>query len=202
MTLLKEQGFLHRTKFNVTYSEDNAIMFFPLIEKRRSIRKFKRRPVDEEKIDRLVEAALRSPSSMSRNPWDFIIVDDPDRLKKLAQAKPHGSTFLKDAPLGIVVCGDPEKCDVWIEDCSIASTFIHLAAESLDLGSCWIQIRERIHNETQSAGEYICELLGIPKHLEIEAIIAVGYPDEQKPGHKREQLLFNRIHRNHYGHKE
>lgn len=176
-------------------------MFFSLIEKRRSIRKFKDQQVEDEKIETLVEAALRSPSSMSRNPWEFIVVNDRDCLVKLSQSKPHGSTFLKGAPLGIVVCGDPAKCDVWVEDCSIASIFIHLAAESLGLGSCWIQIRERTHNAEQTAGEYVSKLLHLPEHLEVESIIAVGYPDEQKPGHKKEELPLDRIHRNAYGNK-
>ena len=176
-------------------------MFFSLIEKRRSIRKFKDQQVEEKKIETLVEAALRSPSSMSRNPWEFIVVDDRDCLVKLSQSKPHGSTFLKGAPLGIVVCGDPVKCDVWVEDCSIASIFIHLAAESLGLGSCWIQIRERMHNDEQTAGGYVSQLLNIPEHLEVESIVALGYPDEQKPGHKKEDLPFDRVHRNAYGNK-
>jgi nitroreductase len=177
------------------------LMFFSLIEKRRSIRKFKEQQVEKEKIETLVEVALRSPSSMSRNPWEFIVVDNQDCLAKLSQSKPHGSTFLKGAPLGIVVCGDPVKCDVWVEDCSIASIFIHLAAESLGLGSCWIQIRERMHNDEQTAGGYVSQLLNIPEHLEVESIVAVGYPDEQKPGHKKEALLFDRVHRNAYGNK-
>jgi nitroreductase len=176
-------------------------MFLSLIEKRRSIRKFKDEQVEEKTIETLVEVALRSPSSMSRNPWEFIVIDDRDCLKKLSESKPHGSTFLKGAPLGIVVCGDPARCDVWVEDCSIASIFIHLAAESLDLGSCWIQIRERMHNDEQTAGEYVSQLLHLPEHLEVESIVAVGYPDEQKPGHKKEDLPFDRVHRNAYGNK-
>lgn len=176
-------------------------MFLSLIEKRRSIRKFKDQQVEERKVETLVEAVLRSPSSMSRNPWEFIVVNDRDCLAKLSQSKPHGSTFLKGAPLGIVVCGDPAKCDVWVEDCSIASIFIHLAAESLGLGSCWIQIRERMHNDEQTAGGYVSELLHLPEHLEVESIVAVGYPDEQKPGHKKEALPYDRIHWNTYGNK-
>ena len=176
-------------------------MFLPLIEKRRSIRKFKDQQVEDEKVETLVEVALRSPSSMGRNPWEFIVIDDRDYLIKLSQSKPHGSSFLKGAPLGIVVCGEPAKCDVWVEDCSIASIFIHLAAESLGLGSCWIQIRERMHNEEQTAGAYVSQLLNIPEHLEVESIVAVGYPDEQKPGHNKEGLLYDRVHWNAYGRK-
>lgn len=176
-------------------------MFISLLEKRRSIRKYKDIPVENEKIDVLIEAALRSPSSMNRNPWEFIIVTERELLERLSMAKPHGSSFLKNAPLAIVVCGDPEKCDVWIEDCSIASVLIHLAAESIGLGSCWIQMRERMHSEIKSSSEYISELLNLPSNLDVESIIAVGYPDEEKPGHSKGKLQYEKIHWNVYGKK-
>ena len=174
-------------------------MFFPLIEKRRSIRKYKTDPVEADKIEKLVEAALRSPSSRSLNPWEFIVVTDPQVLEKLSRSKPHGASFLKGAPLGIVVCADPARCDVWIEDSSIASIFIHLAATALDLGSCWIQIRERMHDETQSAESYIKGLLGIPQHLTVESMVAVGYPDEDKPPHDVSGLPYSKVHSEQYG---
>ena len=177
-------------------------MFLPLIEKRRSIRKYLDKKVEKEKIDALVEAALRSPSSRGFNPWEFIVVTDPDLLEKLSKSKSHGATFLKNAPLGIVVIGDPGKADTWVEDTSIASIFIHVAAESLGLGSCWIQIRGRMHDDTKSAKEYICDLLSIPKDLEIESIIAIGYPNQKLPPHLKDELQYEKVHYEGYGKKE
>jgi nitroreductase len=174
-------------------------MVMSIIRTRRSIRKFLDRPVEAEKIDQLLEAALRAPSSRGINPWEFIVVNDKNLLSRLAQSKQHGSAFLKKAPLGIVVCADAEKCDVWVEDASIASIFIHLASESLELGSCWIQIRERMHDGKQSAQEYIAETLDLPSRLQVESIIAVGYPGEKLPPHKKEELLFEKVHRDVYG---
>jgi len=174
-------------------------MFIALIQKRRSIRRFLPRPVEAEKINALLEAVLRAPSSRGLNPWEFIVVTDPDLLKKLSGAKQHGSAFVEHAALGIVVCADPEKCDVWVEDASIAAIFIQLAAESLGLGSCWIQIRERMHNGTKSAQEYVFETLNIPATMRVECIIAIGYPDEQKPPHKAEELLYEKVHADIYG---
>ncbi len=168
-------------------------MFNKLIEQRRSIRKFKDTPVEKEKVEQLIEAALRSPSSRSFNPWRFIVVDKPNLLEKLAAAKPHGSSFLKKAPLGIVVCADPIASDVYVEDASIASIFIHLAAHSLGLGSCWIQIRKRDHNPLRSADIYIKDLLGIPDNIMIESIIAIGYPDVAKNGHPKETLEYDKV---------
>ncbi|MCP4600162.1 MAG: NAD(P)H-dependent dehydrogenase/reductase, partial [Proteobacteria bacterium] len=163
-------------------------MFDFLIETRRSIRKFKQQAVEPEKIEKLVEAALRAPSSMSRNPWEFIVVTEPELLAKLARSKEHGSSFLKNSPLAIVVCADPQKCDVWVEDASIASIFIHLAAHDLGLGSCWIQIRDRMHDGSITAEEYVRQILAIPENLKVESIVAIGYPDEQKDGHPKDQL--------------
>ncbi len=174
-------------------------MFMSLIQKRRSIRKFLPKPVEEEKIDLLIEAALRTPSSRGLNPWEFVVVTNRDLLEKLSNAKIHGSQFLKNAPLGIVVLADTDKCDVWVEDCSIASTFIFLAAESIELRSCWIQIRKRMHNESLSAEAYVSDVLNVPSKHKIESIIAVGYPDETKSFHKKEDLQYKKVHINHYG---
>lgn len=174
-------------------------MFLSLIQKRRSIRRYLDKPVESEKVDRLIEAALRAPSSRGFNPWEFVVVTDSILLEKLSKAKPHGASFLKDASLGIVVCADPEKCDVWIEDASIASIFIHLAAESMGLGSCWIQIRKRMHDQTKTAEQYIRELLNIPQNFNVESMIAIGYPAEKKSPHPKEDLQYDKVYYNVYG---
>ncbi|MBN2419259.1 MAG: nitroreductase family protein [Deltaproteobacteria bacterium] len=174
-------------------------MVMPEIQKRRSIRKFTDTPVEVQKIDIIIEAALRSPSSMGRDPWEFILVDDKDQLERLSKAKPHGSSFLKGAPLGVVVCADISKSDVWIEDTSIASTHIYLAAESLGLGACWIQLRKRKFSDDITSSEYAASVLNLPVEMEVLSIIAIGYPAEEKSPHKKENLKYDRIHKNIYG---
>ena len=174
-------------------------MFLELLKKRRSIRKYLNKEVDSATIDQLVEAALRAPTSMGKNSWEFVVVTEPDLLQKLSRAKPHGASFLKNAKLGIVVCSDPQITDVWIEDASIASAFIHLSAAALDLGSCWIQIRERRHDDRQTAEGYIAEILNLPAHMRVVSIIAIGHPDEVKPGHPRESLPYNKVSLNTHG---
>jgi len=174
-------------------------MFMDLITKRRSIRRFTADKIEAQKVELLKEAALRAPSSRGVNPWEFIFITDRSLLANLSTAKPHGSTFLKDASLGIVVCADPQKSDVWVEDASIATIFIELAATSLELGSCWIQIRDRMHDETQTAEVYIAHLLKIPSDLKVESMIAIGYPAESKPPHSKEELQNEKIYLNQYG---
>ena len=174
-------------------------MFLSLAQSRRSIRKYQSRPIEPEKIDSLVEALLRAPTSRGKNSWEFVVVTDSALLQNLSSAKPHGSSFLKNAALGIVVCANPQISDVWIEDASIASTFIHLAAASLELGSCWIQIRERMNDDTQSAEAYIAEILNLPAHIKVVSIIAIGYPDEHKPVHPKTSLPYDKVSLNNYG---
>ncbi len=173
-------------------------MFMSLITRRRSIRRYKKKEIEPEKIDQLIEAALRAPSSRGFNPWEFIVVTDKSLLEKISVAKSHGAAFLRNAPLGIVVCADTDKSDVWVEDTSIASIYIHLAAESLGLGSCWIQIRKRMHDENKSAEAYIAEVLKIPSNLKVESVVAIGYPDEAKLPHPKEELQYEKVHLNFY----
>jgi nitroreductase len=174
-------------------------MFISLLQKRRSIRRFRDQPVEKEKVNMLVEAALRAPSSRGVNPWEFVVVSDRSMLEGLAKAKEHGSSFLRDAPLGIVVCADLKKSDVWVEDAAIATIIIQLTAVSLGLGSCWIQVRERPHSRDRSAQEYVAELLRLPPTLMVESMVAVGYPAETKPPHKREELLWQQVHSGTFG---
>ena len=168
-------------------------MFMDLIRSRRSIRRYQDRPVEDEKIDLLVEAALRSPSSRGFNPWSFVVVRDPETLSELAQAKPHGASFLARAPLGIVICADPTVSDVWVEDASIAALYLHLAATDLGLGSCWIQLRKRDHGAGGSARDHVAGRLGLPDGLDVLAIMAIGYPREEKTPHPTESLQMEKI---------
>ena len=177
-------------------------MFIELLKKRRSIRQFENRPVEKEKIDNLVEAALRSPSSRSLNPWEFVVVTDPQIIDELSRSKSHGASFMKNAPLAVVVCADPEKSDVWVEDCSIAALLLHLEATDLGLGSCWVQIRMREHDAGSSAEAYVKKLLNIGEDMVVEAIVAIGYPGEDKSEHPKSSLLYERVSYNRYGCRE
>lgn len=174
-------------------------MFIDLITRRRSVRRFEDRPVEKEKLDLLMETALRSPSSRSLNPWEFLFVTDPEVITHMAAAKPHGASFLKYAPLAVVVCADPDRCDVWVEDAAIASIYLHLASEALGLGSCWIQIRKRMHDDEKSAEAHIAGRLNLPENLRVLSIIAIGYPAEKKAPHDKAKLQYEKIHFDRFG---
>jgi nitroreductase len=169
-----------------------------LLRARRSIRRYTDKPIEPEKIEILKEAVLRSPSSRNFDPWEFVFVDDRELLKTLAMSKQHGSKFLEHAALGIVICGDNEKSDVWIEDCSIASILVQMVAQSMGLGSCWIQIRKRMYDDRTTSEDYIRNLLNVPDRMNVESIVAIGYPAEIREPLPREDLKDEKIHINGY----
>jgi nitroreductase len=169
-----------------------------LLRKRRSIRNYTNKRIEQEKIEILKEAVLRSPSSRSFDPWEFIFVDDRELLKQLALCKPHGAGFLESAALGIVICADQQKSDVWVEDCSIVSILVQMVALSIGLGSCWIQIRNRNFDGQKTSEDYIRKLLNIPNGIKVESIIAFGYPAEKKEPVPRENLKYDKVRMNSY----
>lgn len=177
-------------------------MFIDLLRSRRSIRQFQERPVEQAKVDLILEAALRSPSSRGFNPWEFVVVDDPETIGRLSRAKPHGASFLAHAPLAVVVCADPEQSDVWVEDASIATIILHLAATDLGLGSCWIQLRKRNYDDTTTAGDYAARVLGLRQGLEVSAIMAIGYAARQPSPHPASSLLRDKVSVNRHGQRE
>ncbi len=176
-------------------------MFADLAKKRRSIREYEDRPVEQEKIDTIIESALRAPSGRALRPWSFVAVTDRDTLDKLSVAKPMGADFLKSAPVGIVVCAETDESRVWIEDCAIAAVFLQLSAHSLGLGSRWSHMRDNMYDDKKSTRDYIAEILGLPDNLEVECVIAIGYPAEKIPPYKKEELRFDKVSYNGYGKK-
>jgi nitroreductase len=101
----------------------------------------------------------------------------------------------------VAVCADPQKSDVWVEDVSIATLILHLAATDLELGSCWIQLRKRDHDNSRSAGEYAAEVLGLPAGLEVSAIMAIGYPAQQPAPHPQTSLQREKVSIDRYGNR-
>jgi nitroreductase len=169
--------------------------FIELLQNRRSKRKFTTQKIEAEKVELLIHAALMSPTGKKTNHWDFIIVEDTGMLEKLSECKPQSAKLIAGAPLAIVVVGDPLHSDTWVEDCSIASIIIQLEAEELGLGSCWVQVKNREHDITTMANDYIKGLLGIPAEKSVLSVIALGYPDEIKKPFDMVNLLKEKIHR-------
>lgn len=169
--------------------------FIDLLKHRRSCRQFSEEIIDNESIDYILKSALMSPSGHRRTPWEFIVVEDKRTLKALSVSKASGATLIEKAAAAIVITADTTKTDVWIEDCSIASINMQLAAEELGLGSCWVQIRLREDSEGNSANDNVKLLLGIPEQFSVLSIIALGHKEQESQPFDENDLKWNKVHR-------
>lgn len=148
---------------------------------RTSIRQYTSQAVEEDKVRRLLEAAMAAPSAGNQQPWEFYVVTDRDTLTALSQCSPYAGV-LCNAPLGIVVCCQadcrmPEYAQI---DCSAAVENILLEADYLNLGAVWLGIAP-LQERIEAAGK----VLNIPEHLYAFSFIACGYPAEEKEQQNR-----------------
>lgn len=170
--------------------------FKDLVQLRRSHRKFTDSELDGDDVKMIVRAGLMAPTSKGQRNWHFIIVDEKDTIEKLADAKDMGSQFMKGAPLAIVVIGDPQQNDCWVEDGSIAAISMQLQAEELGLGTCWVQMRGRGLSDGTSAGNIIRGILGMPDNYDVLCVLAVGHKAEERKPQNEERLKWENVHIN------
>ena len=168
-----------------------------IAKSRRSVRKFTDEKVPEELCLKLETAALLAPSSRGLYPVELVRVDDRELIQRLAGCKSAGAGALNTATLAYVVIADSEKCDVWVEDASIAATYLMLEAEALGLGLCWLQVRLR-NGETDTTENLIKQLLHIPENYSVLCILAVGHKAEHPAPRDEATFDFGKIHRNGY----
>lgn len=166
-----------------------------MMKNRRSVRTYTGEPVKEENLEKIVQAGLLSASGRAIRPWELIVVRNKETLKRMAGSRAAGAKMLEDADCAIVVLGDEEKTDVWTEDCSIVMANMHLMADSLGVGSCWIQGRLRTASDGRTTEEYLRELLGYPKHCRLEAVLSLGMPKDHPKPHDPENLSKDKVHR-------
>lgn len=172
--------------------------FSELIKIRRSMRKFTDEELTQDEVVALLRAALMAPSSKGTHAWQFVVVDEKETLQKLAHCKEHGADFIEGAPLAIVVLADPYVSDVWVEDASVATTYLLLQAEDLGLGACWVQVRNRTMEDGKPAEEMVRAALNIPESLRVLSIVAVGHKGMERKPFNEERLLWDKVHINTY----
>lgn len=170
--------------------------FKDLVQLRRSHRKFTDCELDGDDVKMIVRAGLMAPTSKGQRNWHFIIVDEKDTIEKLADAKDMGSQFMKGAPLAIVVIGNPQQNDCWVEDGSIAAISMQLQAEELGLGTCWVQMRGRGLSDGTSAGNIIRGILGMPDNYDVLCVLAVGHKADERKPQNEERLKWENVHIN------
>ncbi len=162
-------------------------MIEPIL-KRRSIRRYTPELVTEEQITKLLEAGMAAPSASNKKPWHFVVVTDRDTLDSLSHYGSHWD-MLREAPLCIVVCGDPDISDrYWVQDCSAATENILLAVSMMGLGAVWLGCYPNAERFDPTK-----ELLGIKDPVTPLAVLSIGHPAEEKEA--RTQFDSARVHR-------
>ena len=170
--------------------------FKALAQRRRSHRMFTDQEIDADDVRLILRAALMAPSSRGQRAWQFVVVDDKMDLEKLSDAKDAGGSFIKDAPLAIVVLGDPLQNDCWVEDGAIAAVSMQYQAEDLGLGSCWVQMRGRGLSDGTTADTVVRGVLDIPDNLNVLCIIAFGHKAGELNPQDEEWLKWESVHIN------
>ncbi|TFH15946.1 nitroreductase [Candidatus Bathyarchaeota archaeon] len=153
-----------------------VLKFEEVIEKRRSIRKYKDAPVPKGQILKILEAARIAPSASNRQPWHFIVVENRETIKKLAKQE-----WAASAPVMIVGLADQAASPGWcVNDFGIAFEHMVLAATNLGFGTCWMGQSNR--------EDLIKGLLDIPDNFKPVALITLGVPDEVPLPKERKSL--------------
>jgi len=152
--------------------------FFKTIENRHSIRAFTPELIEDEKLEKILEAINLAPSAGNLQAYEVVLVKDAVQKKKLVEAC-MGQSFIAAAPVVLVFCANPERASRYgergkdlysIQDATIACTHAHLAAASLGLGSCWIGAFDP---------KKVSEIIGAPFGLEVVAVLPIGYPAKE-----------------------
>jgi len=165
------------------------------IYRRRSIRNYISRPVETEKLEELLRAAMAAPSAVNSQPWEFVVVTGEDTLARLRGALVMGRY---NAPAAIVVCANPVRARnlagllFWTQDCSAAVENMLLAAVGLGLGTVWVGV-----HPVGPTAALVRSALGIPRSVRVLAVVYAGYPAEDKSA--RTQYAVERVFWEHYG---
>ena len=174
---------------------DNGNAAIENIMTRTSIRQYKDQPVEQEKVDILLKAAMAAPTAVNLQPWHFIVITDKPTIDLLSGRQPT------NAPLLIAVCGDTDKTtmpdgktklpDFWVEDVSAATENLLLAAHALGLGAVWTGVYPAMERVAE-----VANVLNCPQNIVPMAVVRIGYPDEApepKDKFKEENISYNKF---------
>ena len=174
---------------------DNGQAAIENIMTRTSIRQYKDQPVEQEKIDIMLKAAMAAPTAVNLQPWHFIVINDKKTIDMLAGPR-H-----TNAPLMIAVCGDTDKTtmpdgngklpDFWVQDVSAATENLLLAAHAQGLGAVWTGVYPAMERVAE-----VANILNCPKNIVPVAVVRIGYPNESpepKDKFKEENISYNKF---------
>lgn len=158
------------------------------IFKRVSVRKYEDRPVEQEKIERMLRAAMAAPSACNQQPWEFYVVTDKDVIKELSESSPY-SGCAKEAPVVFVPCYRKECLLPPFAHIDMSAAVENLLLEAVEqgLGAVWMGVAPR--NERMEA---VGKILSVPDELAVFAMVACGYPAEERE--QQDRYEESRVH--------
>jgi nitroreductase len=155
--------------------------------RRRSVRRYQKKPIPDEILEVLMKAAMAAPSGNNAQPWEFVIVREPKIKEDLSRV--HSWVHMAaEAPAAIVVLGD-KSSEWWEHDCAAATENLLLAAANLGLGAVWCGIKEA-HEKA------VRKILGVAGHMGILCILPIGYPAESPAAHTKYRK--DKVHQDRY----
>ncbi len=165
------------------------------ILKRRSVRKYTDEAIAEEKLKLIVQAGLLAPTGKNKKPCEFYVVHDREALTKLAAAKAAGSGMIVDANAAIVVAADSQLTDTWVEDSSVAMSYMSLEAAAQGVGNCWVQMHLRKDSEGEDAEANVRTILAIENEsMRIVGVLALGMPAENPAPYTEDDADWSKVH--------
>lgn len=164
-----------------------------VIRKRRSIRSFLKKEVEEEKLRQIFTSAMFAPTSWGTCAWEFVLVRESATKNALSEASPH-AYFVKDAPLVIVLCYDIKNGRRFREDSSIAAAHIMLEAVNQGLSTCFVQVADA-GDPPGTAEPLVKKVLGVPEDYRVQCMLPIGYAKRELKEHKEGEYRTEKIHR-------
>ena len=168
---------------------------FELTRKRRSIRRYKNAKIDRKIIDEILKVALTATTAFGNKNVSFVVVRDKNLICEIGKCKTYGGSQINGADTVIVVMvktSNARDAEFWIEDGSIASAYLLLAAEQYGLGCCWVHIRNR-NGRLKTSDEEIRELLNVSNDYTVLNLIALGEKNETKRAYTESDLDYSKI---------
>ena len=169
---------------------------YELTRKRRSVRRYGSKRIDDEVINEIMKVALTAPTSFGHKPVEFVVVRNQEMIRRIGACKQMGGSQINGSDTVIVVMvktEDKRASEFWIEDGAVASAYILLAAEQYGLGACWVHIRNR-RGQQNTSDEEIRALLGVPAGYTVLNLVAIGEKGENKRPYTDQDLYFENIH--------
>lgn len=161
---------------------------------RRSTRKYTGEAVPDEVVDKILQAGLFAPTSQNKQTREFYVVRNKETLGKLSKAKEAGAGMLSTCDVAVAVFEDGTKSDTWIEDCSIALSYMSLMATDLGIGNCWCQMHLRSSAQGKDAEDNVRRIMDISNDdLRIVGILALGVPAEELQPHAAQDLNWSKV---------